>query len=124
MATGREVHVADTGNNRVLIWSTTPVTNGSGANIVLGQGAMNGSGSGTTATNLRSPHSVYSDGSRIFVGDYNNDRVLIWNSIPASDGVAADVVVGQNTMTTSGSGSASATNMYYPEVVSGDGTRL
>jgi hypothetical protein len=38
--------------------------------------------------------------------------------------VAADVVVGQNTMLTSGSGSASATNMYYPEVVSGDGTRL
>jgi len=41
------------------------------------------------------PRAVLSDGRRLFVADSGNDRVLIWNEIPARNGVPADIVIGQ-----------------------------
>ena len=44
---------------------------------------------------------VYSDGTHLFVADYDNNRVLIWNNIPTSNGQAANMVLGQPNMTSS-----------------------
>jgi uncharacterized protein (TIGR03437 family) len=101
--------VADTFNNRVLIWNRVPTANGTPADVVLGQPSF------TTlpesepsvllqnvkATTLYSPVSVTSDGVKLYVTDLGNDRVLIWNSIPNTNQQPANVVIGQPDMTSS-----------------------
>jgi sugar lactone lactonase YvrE len=119
---GTRLLVAD-GNNRVLIYNTIPTTNGAAANIVVGQPDMTSSSYGTSATLMAGPVGVYSDGTRLFVADYTDSRVLIYNKIPTTNGAAADVVVGQPDMTSSAYGT-SATAMHYPSGVYSDGTRL
>ncbi|MBN1699047.1 MAG: NHL repeat-containing protein [Spirochaetales bacterium] len=98
--------VADYGNNRVLIYNTIPASNGASADLVLGQTSFTSGGSGTSATTLKGPSDVWSDGTIVMVSDANNNRILIWNSFPTENGQAADVVVGQNNFTSGGSGTA------------------
>ncbi len=96
---GDMVVVADTNNNRVLIWNqaTTPTT-GQLADVVLGQPdfisntANNG---GISASALNTPTSVWVDSGRLFVVDHGNHRVLVWNSIPTENNLASDRVIGQ-----------------------------
>jgi uncharacterized protein (TIGR03437 family) len=97
--------VADTANDRVLYYG--PVTqNGQAARLVLGQSTFGPSSQignelrlNVSATSMRSPVSVTTDGTRLFVTDLGLHRVLIWNRIPTSNGAAADVVVGQPSLT-------------------------
>src|SRR5690348_8170781 len=80
--------MADSINNRVLIWKKIPTTNGAPADLVLGQGAFdvcvannNGSGiSGASPTpaSLNFPAAIWTDGRRLVVVDSGNCRVLIW----------------------------------------------
>jgi uncharacterized protein (TIGR03437 family) len=103
------LYVADTQNDRVLIYNPIPTSNGASASVVVGAPNMtayvqvNIAQQLTTATasNLLNPTSVTSDGTHLFVTDLGYNRVLIFNSIPTSNGAAADVVVGQPNMTTS-----------------------
>jgi uncharacterized protein (TIGR03437 family) len=98
--------VADTQNNRVLIWNSIPTVNGKAADVVVGApsftfyDATAGENQSTSATasNMLDPVSVTSDGTHLFVADLGYHRVLIYNSIPASSGVAADYEIGQPTM--------------------------
>ena len=41
------------------------------------------------------PRFALSDGTRLFIADGGNDRVLIYNNIPTQNGAAADVILGQ-----------------------------
>ncbi len=50
---------------------------------------------GLTNNSFRLPVAVATDGVRMAVADADNNRVLIWNSIPNSKDQPADVVVGQ-----------------------------
>jgi hypothetical protein len=43
---------------------------------------------------------ISSDGTRLLVTDFINSRVLLWNTLPASSSVAADVAIGQPNKTT------------------------
>ncbi|WP_428309856.1 NHL repeat-containing protein [Hydrocarboniphaga sp.] len=86
--------VADSGNNRVLIWNTLPSAN-TAPDVVVGQSDFVTDDPGTTASNLSSPVSAMIANNKLFVADQYNNRVLIWNSIPTSNGTAADVVIGQ-----------------------------
>lgn len=70
------------------------------ADVVLGQPDFTKSNIGLTSTTFRTPTAVATDGRYIAVADTDNNRVLIWNSIPASNGVPADVVIGQENFTT------------------------
>jgi len=108
---GTRVVVADSGNNRVLVWSSFPVVNGQPASVVLGQpGFGTGSSPGTpTASSMSYPTSVASDGTRLFVTDYGSNRVLIWNSFPTVNGQPADAVLGQASFSGSSSGISSTT---------------
>lgn len=36
-----------------------------------------------------------SNGNQILVGDYNNNRALVYDAFPTTDGAAADAVLGQ-----------------------------
>jgi uncharacterized protein (TIGR03437 family) len=101
--------VADTLNNRVLVYKHIPTTNGAAADLVLGQPNFSAyvevdvSQQTTTATasNMLNPVSVTSDGQRLFVSDLGYNRVLIWDTIPTTNGAAASVSVGQPDMVSS-----------------------
>ena len=90
-ATVSHVFVADYASNRVVIYSSIPTQTGVPAAIVLGQGSFNTSDTGKSASGLYSPYDVWSDDVRLVVADTANSRVLIWNSIPTTNGKAADI---------------------------------
>ena len=92
---GVRVAVADTNNNRVLIWNSIPTLNGTPPDVVVGQKDFMELLPGTSRETYRGPQAVWIDGGRLFVADTGNSRVLIYNSIPSSNGAGADVVVGQ-----------------------------
>ncbi len=129
---GTVVAVADTSNNRVLIWKSIPTTFGQPADIVLGQKDFTSIALVTvTASSLRAPQGVWIQNGKLFVADTENDRILIWNSIPTQNNQAADVVLGQPNFTTAPqvnqvnlSLPTSANIMLSPTSVTSDGTRL
>jgi hypothetical protein len=114
--------IADTSNNRILIWNTLPLNNTTSADLVLGQNlfttntANNG---GISAKSLSSPTSLDYDGTHIVVADNFNNRILIWNSFPDTSFKTADVVLGQALFTTNtaNNGGRSATSLAYPRYV-------
>ncbi|MBN1205891.1 MAG: hypothetical protein JXB05_13325 [Myxococcaceae bacterium] len=92
---GTRLLVADTSNNRVLLWNQFPTTNGQPADVVLGQPSFATRAAATTAAGMSNPYNVNSTGQQIFVADFRNSRVTIWNQFPTTHGAAADVVLGQ-----------------------------
>ncbi len=108
-ATGGEgkFFVADTYNNRVLIYNTTPTSNNQDADLVLGQANFTSVSSGSAANQMYNPSGVWSDGTKLYVVDQGNNRILVWNTIPTSNQVSADYVLGQSAF---GAGHTAANN--------------
>jgi uncharacterized protein (TIGR03437 family) len=79
--------------------SVCPVCVGN-ADVVLGQPDFTTTNTNLSQSGLRTPSAVATDGTVIAVADSDNNRVLIWNQIPTSNGVPADVVLGQPNFTT------------------------
>lgn len=130
---GHIVAVADTENNRVLIWKSIPQVNGQPADIVLGEPDMNTvlTTIPVTASTLRAPQGVWIQNGKLFVADTLHHRVLIWNSIPTANNQPADVVVGQPNMTTANEPSltdptlgAQANTLLNPVSVTSDGVHM
>src|SRR6185369_1700091 len=99
------------------------------ASVVIGQpDFVNNSinTGGASASSMGNPQGVFSDGSRLFVTDFTNSRVLIWNKLPTVNGTPADVVIGQPDFATTGAntGGISASTMNGPVYSYSDGTRL
>lgn len=97
--------IADRVNNRVLIYNTIPTANNASANVVVGQADFThnsaNQGGAPSASTFDNPRGAQVDDSgHLFVPDANNARVLVFNSIPTSNGASADVVVGQPDFTT------------------------
>jgi len=44
---------------------------------------------------MRGPQGVWIQGTRLFVADTDNSRILVWNTIPTSNYQAADYVLGE-----------------------------
>jgi sugar lactone lactonase YvrE len=113
---GQRLVVADTQNHRVLIWNTVPTATGAPADVVLGQADFSGRRpnrgrgdvsprdgfSDADADGFFYPTGVATDGTHLFVADRLNHRVLVWDSIPTTNGKAADRVLGQPTMQATG----------------------
>ncbi len=112
--------IADTGNNRVLIWDSIPQTQAAvGApNVVLGQGDVDhctpnddlpqdgledfdpGSGRPLPSDQtLSGPADVWSNDDMLIVADRQNHRVLIWTSFPQENFESASRVLGHSTFT-------------------------
>jgi hypothetical protein len=122
---GTHLVVIDEFNNRVLIWKTFPTTNGQAADLVLGQPDFTSAASGVSATTLRLPYEgIFVDAAgQLFVTDSKNNRVLVWNSFPTTNGQAADRVLGQPNFTSAASG-VSATTLTYPDGVYVSGSQV
>ncbi len=131
---GTVVAVADTDNNRVLIWKTFPTTNGQPPDLALGQKDLNSvqAFAGVHNNTLRGPQGVWIQNGKVFVADTQNYRVLIWNSIPTQSGQAADLVIGQKDFESADVPAndannipiAAANRLYSPTSVTSDGTRM
>ncbi len=52
-------------------------------------------GGAAAANALSAPHACFIVNGSLFVADANNNRVLIWERLPTSNGQAADTVLGQ-----------------------------
>ena len=113
---GTKVVVCDAGNNRVLIWNSFPTGNKQAADVVVGQASMATSASGTSTTAINYPYMAHIFSEKLFVNDYSNNRVLIYNTVPTSNGAAADVVVGQSDFVTNtaNAGGLSASSLRGP----------
>jgi hypothetical protein len=122
---GDKLYVVDGGNGRVLIWNTFPTVNQQPADLVVGQADMTTVSSTCDASHLIPSTNgnfvgVFVRDGKLFVADNAGRRVLIWNSIPTTNGVAADVVVGQANMTTCSAQTTSATSLGNPRGVNVD----
>jgi len=128
-----QLFVADFGNNRVLIWNKIPKKTATPADIVLGQTEFGANGASCGPSGMNSPETVSVAGGKLVVTDSYNFRVLIWNSIPTANGAPADLVLGQQNLSTcvsdnNGSGvstgSPNVSDLGLPAGVWTDGTRL
>ena len=124
LVAGGKLFVADSGNNRVLIYNT-PVGNNASAVVAVGQPDLSGTASGCSATSLNAPQSFYVTGGKLIVADTVNNRVMIWNSIPTANPTpAANVILGQTSATACGAKAAAGNTFSAPADVWSDGTRL
>jgi len=135
-------------NNRVMIYTnisrfiydpTAEVPQGNRCNVCVGTAAVGnasaelGQPNFTTVTNpyttqsgFRNPTFVASDGKILVVSDTDNNRVLIWKTIPttaAQNDAPADIVLGQSSFTTANIG-LSSSGMRGPQGVWVQGTQL
>ena len=136
----RGLAVADSWNNRVLIWNEVPTRSGVPADLVLGQadfdgiepnrGMLDGGAEEGTpeagADTLHWPFQVMVHDGRLYVADAGNRRVLVWRTLPTRNGQPADFVLGQDTLqarSDNGGGDPGPTGMRWPHdlaVVDGD----
>ena len=122
--------VADSFNNRVLVWSTVP-TSAQPADFALGQpaGATNLTSTGIdqggiSGSAMGRPIDIWGDGTRLFVADSLNNRVLVWNTTPTTP-VPADFALGQPGLTTNTANNGGpATGLAVPKGVFGMGGAL
>ncbi len=124
---GNKLFITDTSNSRVLIYNSIPVANNASANIVVGQASMTANSRSAAVNKLSMPYSVFSDGEKLFISDYSNNRVLIYNDIPEANGASADVVIGQNVFnlgTANNGGDVNSNTSYSPMSSFFDGTRF
>ncbi len=106
---GGKLYVADTQNNRVLIFNKVPTANGAAADVVIGQPNfttfvqtdLTKATANPTAANMQDPTSVTTDGQNMYVSDFGQNRVLIFSPIPTTNGASAQVAVGQPDLTDS-----------------------
>ena len=117
------VFVADTNNNRVVVYSDFMNTDGV-ADTVFGQSdftsnSCNNGNPGPSASSLCSPSRITIDTlENVYIGDSVNNRVLEYHTPLTSDTVA-DVVLGQANFT-SNVFATTASNMANPEGVAID----
>lgn len=130
---GVHVAVADTANNRVLIWNEIPTTNMQNADVVLGQPDFTTLQipPPVTASGLRAPQGVWFGAGKFWVADTQNNRVLIWNSVPTQNNQPADMVLGATNFTyvpnndqTTNAVTPAANTMLSPTSVTTDGTHV
>ena len=131
---GRVLAVADTQNNRVLIWSKIPAQgqNNAPADVVLGNSDFTSIRLGALDNkSLLGPQGVWIQDGRLFVADTRNHRVMVWNSIPTKNDTPADFVLGQKDFSTTSEQfvnqtpvPAAANRLKNPVSVSSDGKRL
>ena len=109
--------VACSNEGRIMIWNTIPTNSLQPADVVVGKPDFTTTTPGVSATLMNSSMGVAfsPDGEKLIASDSGNHRVLIWNTLPTTNGQAADIVLGQidfDTGTTDGN--PSATKYEFP----------
>jgi predicted nucleotidyltransferase/6-phosphogluconolactonase (cycloisomerase 2 family) len=112
---GNHLYVGDSNNHRVMVFDTTSITDGESAVNVLGQSTFTTGTSGLTINTFNHPTGVTVDSAtnRLFVSDYSNHRVLVFDVATVTNGENAINVLGQSNFTT-GSVTTTQSGMYFP----------
>ncbi|MFA6917372.1 MAG: NHL repeat-containing protein, partial [Candidatus Gracilibacteria bacterium] len=86
-STNHYLYVADSANNRVTVFDVASITSNEPAINVLGQENFTSSTTATTRDGLYTPSGVYYDANEdyLFVADYYNSRVMVWDFDAAGD---------------------------------------
>ncbi|RMG32066.1 MAG: hypothetical protein D6730_00290 [Bacteroidetes bacterium] len=99
---GQRLIVADAWNHRVLLWREMPVKDGQPADVVIGQPDfehnepnVKGIGHPPSAQTLNWPYGIWSDGTRLWIADTGNRRVLYYERLPQQHFAPADGVIGK-----------------------------
>jgi DNA-binding beta-propeller fold protein YncE len=90
---GTALIVADTGNNRVLVFAAPPTSSGASATAVLGQPDFQSrtpAANGSDLTRLSGPVALASDGVWLYVADRDLGRIATF-ALPATQSGAAAV---------------------------------
>lgn len=105
-STGVLVHkgkllVTDRNNNRVLIYNKIPEKNNQSADVVIGQKDFSSNqkncGGQIGACGFDGPRSIAIDRSgKLYIAEAGNSRILIFDSIPTTNGQCANTVLGQS----------------------------
>jgi sugar lactone lactonase YvrE len=125
--TTNKVFVSDSGNHRVLRFSSvTSLTNGAAAEVVLGQADFTSNPIATTATGMHLLGGICVDSAgRLWVSDYGNNRVLRFdNASTIATGAPANGVLGQSSFTTFGNGATQSSLSWPKDVVIDSAGRL
>lgn len=125
---GSRLVVTDADAHRVLLFSALPLDGTAEASVVLGQpnfDASTANNGGLSATSLSAPRSSASDGTALAIADTGNHRVLIYRSAPSQSGQAADLVLGQSSLSTgTANAGGAAAGLSSPSSVCMSGGRL
>jgi hypothetical protein len=119
---GAGLVVADSWNNRVLVWRTRPTRSGQPADLVLGQADFNGQSpnrgrDAAGADTMHWPFQALVHEGRLYVADAGNRRVLVWRKLPETSGAPADFALGQPSIderSDNGGGDTDARTMRWP----------
>ncbi len=89
---GTHFLVCDRFNNRILVWNSQSASWDAAPDFVLGQPnfTSNDPGTGKNQLNWVGNASLAANG-KLAVADTENDRILLWNSFPSTNGQPADV---------------------------------
>lgn len=111
---GTHFVVCDTWNNRVLVYNTLPTKN-TKPSVVIGQKDFKSFTAGGGEDQLNWPVSAIFAGKKLIIADTHNNRLLVYNTVPTTNGAKADSVIK----------SMSATDdLVWPWAVWSDGTKL
>lgn len=86
---GERFFAVDRNNHRVLIWNKEP-NKTTPPDVIIGQPNAEAHDFGSSLSQLYLPTSVAVGGGKLLVADTENNRVLVWNTIPTTNGQPAD----------------------------------
>lgn len=89
---GQHLLLADTDNNRILIWNSPPGP-GSPPDLVLGQKSFHSNTAGHGLGGLDWPVAMSTGGGKLVVADTYNNRILIWKTFPTRNDQPADLEI-------------------------------
>jgi sugar lactone lactonase YvrE len=123
-APSQRVYVADSGNNRVLVFAP-PFSNGKSASAIFGQSSFTSCapnrGGAAGAGTLSNPTGVFEDATgRVFIADAYNNRVLVYDAPFSGGDLTADYVIGQPNFTSTFVSNPLPATLAQPESVAMD----
>jgi hypothetical protein len=128
---GNLLAVADTTNNRVLLYDFSAFTGTGGtATLALGQTTTSGTNASLSATRMAGPQAVHISADAIYVAETSNNRVGVWRTstdpLTWSTGRSMDFVLGQTSFVTKNSNDSGTTlsTMNFAHSVFSQGTKL
>jgi hypothetical protein len=94
---GGALYIADTGNNRVLSFTSAPTSSGASADGILGQTDLMGRTAAVTSddlTHLAGPVALTQDGENLYVVDRDLGRVVVYAIGTTKSGQPASFTIG------------------------------
>ncbi|NDA41663.1 MAG: hypothetical protein EBX85_03450, partial [Actinobacteria bacterium] len=91
---GTNLVLMDRVNNRILVWNTAPTSGSTLPDFVLCQQNTTSTSSGTGLNQCNWPSdAVITPDNKFLVADSDNNRILVWNSMPTTTGASASFAI-------------------------------